>query len=149
MAPIALAAIASAAACGYPPYAFQDGADAAGPPDDSGAPRDAGDESDVSSDGPEDAIDSSAHDVASPDAALDAALDDSGHDNGPDAAPPCAITIGGDLRTSIPRFGLKPQVVDGIGDEFCDVPATRWVATAGAMMDPTPPPSGVGPSTSR
>lgn len=36
---------------------------------------------------------------------------------------PCPVLVGNDACATVPRFTASTQVVDGIGDEFCDVPA--------------------------
>lgn len=56
---------------------------------------------------------------------------------------PCPVVTGGDACTTIPKFRAAAQVVDGIGDEFCDVPATKLIAISGADMSPTPPPADI------
>ena len=43
-----------------------------------------------------------------------------------DAAPTCPVLSGGAVCTQIPRFTAAAQIVDGVGDEFCDVPATTY-----------------------
>ena len=124
-------AIALVAGCGYPSFGFvpDDSLDAGGIDtalDDSGSPIDSG--TDVGTDATD------AAEVATD--AIDAA------ETAVDAGP-CPIVTGGDACTKIPKFKATAQLVDGVGDEFCDVPATKLIATSGADMDPTPPPSGI------
>ncbi|MGZ3451970.1 MAG: hypothetical protein ACXVEF_20335 [Polyangiales bacterium] len=57
---------------------------------------------------------------------------DSGADSGADSSSGCAIKTGGDLCTTIPKF-TGTQVVDAIGDEFCDVPATVFQVKKGVV----------------
>jgi hypothetical protein len=58
-------------------------------------------------------------------------------------AGPCPILTGGDVCTSIQKFTAKTQVLDGAGDEFCDIKATKFVVANGVETDPTPPPPGI------
>lgn len=52
----------------------------------------------------------------------------------------CAtVKTGGALCDSVPKF-TGPQVVDGVGDEFCDVPATVFELPKGVPFPQTPPP---------
>lgn len=118
-------------ACGYPTYVF----DRPAPDDDSGAPNDASTETDAT---PIDATDAS-------DTRADVIVDSG---VSPDTTPPpdtgpCPILSGGDICTSIPKFSHSGQTLDGDGSEFCDLKATKLVATSGADMDPTPPPGGI------
>lgn len=125
-------------ACGYPSYAFDgdaqsfDAIDDA--PEETIEPADVGSDADAARDAFDSALPSDAKgDTGTPDVDADAG----------DAKPPCPILSGGDACKGIPRFTAPKQVLDGIGDEFCDVPATRLVATAAPYMLPTPPPSGI------
>jgi hypothetical protein len=83
---------------------------------------------DVASDAPKD---------AEPDTIVDAAEADV-HDGAP-----CPVLEGGDACKTIPRLGAVTQIVDGIGDEFCGVPATKLIANSGAHMEPATPPPGI------
>src|SRR5438094_191640 len=56
---------------------------------------------------------------------------------------PCPILTGGDVCSAIPKLTAKAQVLDGVGDEFCDVKATKFVVANGVETDPTPPPPGI------
>lgn len=51
-----------------------------------------------------------------------------------DASPGCSIKTGGDLCNKINKF-TGTQVVDAIGDEFCDVPATIFQVKKGVTRD--------------
>src|SRR5260221_12127705 len=64
-------------------------------------------------------------------------------DTGIDGGQPCPILTGGDVCTTIPKFTAKQQVLDGIGDEFCDIKATKFVVANGVETDPSPPPPGI------
>ena len=50
-----------------------------------------------------------------------------------------AIKTGGALCSSVPKF-TGPQVLDGVGDEFCDVPATIFELPKGVPFPQTPTP---------
>ncbi len=53
-----------------------------------------------------------------------------------DAGCPILVDAGGNVCTAIPAF-LGAQVVDGIGDEFCAIPATTFVVSKGiATVNP-------------
>lgn len=116
----ALLALSSLPACTYPEYAFVPD------PSGDGGSRDT-------------RLDESTSDVAD---SAPSAIDATDAIDAIDAGD-CAILTGGDARTSIPFFGTKAQVVDGVGDEFCDIRATKLVASAGALMTPSPAPSGI------
>jgi hypothetical protein len=58
-------------------------------------------------------------------------------------APPCKPIGGGDLCAEIPKFAAATQVVDGVGDEFCDVPTTHFDPKKGQLMVPSPAPGWV------
>lgn len=83
------------------------------------------------------------------DAAADAAPDvDAG--SGPDAAPEagaqpdaseCLLPTGQDLCQTLPKFTAASQVVDGVGDEFCGIPAMTFDAVGCPTLDPDPPPA--------
>ncbi|MFI5299404.1 MAG: hypothetical protein ACHREM_15030 [Polyangiales bacterium] len=97
------------ASCGYPTFSF-DAADAA----DAAAGDDA-----IST---ADTLDATIADVpVATDTIADTTLDTT-----PEAPldAGCALPLGGDFCTSIPRFTAAAQVLDGIPDEFCDIPAT-------------------------
>jgi len=54
--------------------------------------------------------------------------------------PVCSIVLGGSLCTSVPRFAGS-QVVDGVGDEFCEVPATVLSTRSGVPFPQTAQPT--------
>jgi hypothetical protein len=60
--------------------------------------------------------DSSSGGTTSADASIDTGPEDA--DSGP-----CPILVGGNACTGIHRFTASRQVIDGYGDEFCDIPA--------------------------
>jgi hypothetical protein len=70
-------------------------------------------------------------------------------DQGPtDAdAGPCTVLTGGDACANVPHFTAATQVVDGIGDEFCDIPAmvfeVKSCPTIYPQNDPPPMPEKV------
>ena len=132
--------IVASIACGYPSYGFvPDDAPAVEPKIDSGTldvdPIDTFDSAVVFDEG-----------LDALDAADSALVIDSGTDtlDAAETSKPCTILVGGDACKKIPRFpaGVK-QVVDGAGDEFCEVVATKTIASSGAFMEPTPPPAGI------
>jgi hypothetical protein len=132
IASLALLASLASVACGYPSFDFLEtddtGVDAIG---DTFVAIDTHDDS--TSDG-----------LPFPDTAVDGAKDTTvPFDTPPIDTAPCPILVGGDVCTSIPKFTAKDQVLDGDGSEFCDIPATKLVATSGADLDPSPPPSGI------
>jgi hypothetical protein len=48
---------------------------------------------------------------------------------------PCPVLTGNDACAKVPHFTARTQVVDGIGDEFCDVPAMEFdVATCPKVL---------------
>lgn len=51
----------------------------------------------------------------------------------------CPIKTGGALCSGVPRF-TGTQVVDGSGDDFCDVPATVFPIKDGVQLDGNKPP---------
>jgi hypothetical protein len=53
-----------------------------------------------------------------------------------DTGPGCPIKDGGDMCATIPKF-TGTQNVDGIGDEFCDVPSTVLRVNGGVPLYPT------------
>src|SRR5579859_6409813 len=68
---------------------------------------------------------------------------DAAADNDSETGAPCPILTGGDVCTSIPKLTAKQQVLDGVGDEFCDIKATKFVVANGVETDPSPPPPGI------
>lgn len=54
----------------------------------------------------------------------------------------CPMLLGGDPCTSIPSF-VGSQNVDGVGDEFCGIPAAKLVLTDGYAKYPQPTPADV------
>jgi hypothetical protein len=83
------------------------------------------------------------------DAAADAAPDvdaGSGQDAAPEAgaqpdASECLLPTGQDLCQTLPKFTAASQVVDGVGDEFCGIPAMTFDAVSCPTLDPDPPPA--------
>ena len=139
-------AAAALGACSYPHFGFTGAADTG--PD---AVLDASPGADSAADAPE-ALDTAAVDAAHPDAPRprDSATTDTPTDtlvaDGTDApadAPSCPILAGGDVCATIHRFTAPKQILDGAGDEFCDVPATRFVVATGAHPSVTPAPAAV------
>jgi hypothetical protein len=55
-----------------------------------------------------------------------------------DTAPPCPILTGGDVCSALPSL-QSPQTVDGVGDEFCSVAATRLEWSGAAKLVGTHP----------
>jgi hypothetical protein len=50
---------------------------------------------------------------------------------------PCPITVGNDACTTVPRFPRNvTQVVDGVGDEFCGIPAMEFDVNGCPTMIP-------------
>lgn len=90
------------------------------------------------------------NDAATADATVDVALTDASvlmdasiADGARDAdAGPCPILTGNDACATVPRFTSPTQIVDGIGDEFCDVPAMVFDVTSCPTLVPSgePPP---------
>lgn len=119
-------------ACGYPTYTFVSSGDSE--PDDTGTPSDAATDT-ADGDGLTPEVAPETHPDTNP-----PPTDSSGK---ADTAPPCPILGGGDVCKKIPKFTASKQILDGVGDEFCDVPATRFLASSAAYMDPDPPPSGI------
>jgi hypothetical protein len=81
------------------------------------------------------------------DAGADAASDASepSAEAGADAAPEpdaavCSTREDQDVCTALPRFTAN-QVVDGAGDEFCDIPAKVFAVVACPTLDPSTPPA--------
>jgi hypothetical protein len=55
-------------------------------------------------------------------------------------AGPCPILVGNDACSTVPRFKAARQVVDGVGDEFCDIPAMEFdVNSCPTLLPPEPP----------
>lgn len=88
-----------------------------------------------------------AYEFGEGDAAGDAPLEVGPGDAPPDLesidAEPCPIVVGGDACNSIARFSATQQIVDGRGDEFCGIAATKTYATNAAWRFPNPPPPGI------
>jgi hypothetical protein len=63
-------------------------------------------------------------------------------DGGPrDAdAGPCPILVGNDACSTVPRFNAARQVVDGVGDEFCDIRAMEFDVNSCPTLLPAEPP---------
>jgi len=55
-------------------------------------------------------------------------------------AGPCPILTGNDACATVPHFTAARQVVDGIGDEFCDVPAMVFDVNSCPTLFPSNPP---------
>jgi hypothetical protein len=56
-------------------------------------------------------------------------------ETGADAGPGCAIKTGGNLCTKVPKMVFTgKQVVDAIGDEFCDIVSTELAMKTGKPM---------------
>lgn len=114
-------------ACGYPTFGFVE--------------RDAEVDVDVDS-AFEAASDAAAEEAetSNGDAPLDAVVDEVPREA--DATSTCSILSGGDVCSSIPRLAKTP-VLDGVGDEYCDVPATKLVVANGVLASKKPAPSDV------
>jgi hypothetical protein len=123
--------LGAAPACGYPTYGFVPG-------DSIDATVDASEDDTSNRDSSGDARDAR-------DGALDANEGGEGGDAGdaPVDTSPCPVVDTGNACTTIPKFAAASQIVDGVGDEFCGIPATKLVANAGPRMYPTPPPAGI------
>jgi hypothetical protein len=83
---------------------------------------------------------------ASNDAAPGAGDGASGQDAAPEAgaqpdASECLLPTGQDLCQTLPKFAAASQVVDGVGDEFCGIPAMTFDAVSCPTVDPDPPPA--------
>ncbi|MBK7395771.1 MAG: hypothetical protein IPJ34_05555 [Myxococcales bacterium] len=87
---------------------------------------------------PGDCTDATTPGDTSAEAAVDTGVDSTPGDTGvvPDAetGTTCPIKTGGDLCAKVAKYTFPdPQVVDGVGAEFCDVPATTFVLKDGVV----------------
>jgi|SoiMethySBSTD1v2_1073268.scaffolds.fasta_scaffold09616_8 cellulose/xylan binding protein with CBM9 domain len=81
--------------------------------------------------------DGSSGGAASGGTAGDAAIEDARRDAD---AGPCRIKVGNDACETVPRFKALAQIVDGIGDEFCDIPAMEFDVNECPTLLPAEPP---------
>lgn len=133
---VSLAVLGCEAIAGYndvEPRPRDSGAAATG-----GNPGRDGTVADGGQDGREEAGDEPSEDGNQSTDASDASLQDAplDHDAGP-----CRILTGNNACATVPRFTAAKQVVDGIGDEFCDIPAMVFDVDSCATMFPSEPPS--------
>src|SRR5262249_46600347 len=56
-------------------------------------------------------------------------------------AGPCPALVGTDACQSVPHFTAKEQIVDGAGDEFCDIPAMVFDMAHCGTTDVAVPPA--------
>jgi len=80
-----------------------------------------------------------ADDVSADSAPTDSGVTDSATGESAADGGECAIKTGGTACTSIPKLAAK-QVVDGVGDEFCDIASTVvTIKDSPAYLTPNPP----------
>jgi hypothetical protein len=92
-------------------------------PPEAGAPR--------ADSGTDQGVDATAEDVA---------VDDNDAPPGDADSGPCPVLTGNDACETVPRFTASTHVVDGIGAEFCDIPAMVFEVNSCPMLYPSEPP---------